>query len=146
MKRSVLCVTTLVCLLLPVLAGCEPTQNPNVPKSYYEKEEHFGDGCQDFTHFCVYYYHLDEFEHNSRYEVIDRADVERVRGYFEAFRKWVQEPIERGEYHFDPSCINEGDYMRIETKCEDPADETYENYAVYFADRETNTLYYIANS
>ena len=95
MKRSVLCVTTLVCLLLPVLAGCEPTQNPNVPKSYYEKEEHFWDGCQDFTHFCVYYYHLDEFEHNSRYEVIDRADVERVRGYFEAFRKWVQEPIER---------------------------------------------------
>ena len=146
MKRSVLCVTTLVCLLLPVLAGCEPAQNPNIPKSCYEKEEHFQGGFLDCIDFCVYSYHLDEFEYNSRYEVIDRTDVERVRGYFEAFRKWVQEPIERGEYHFDPSCINEGDYMRIETKCEDPADETYENYAVYFADRETNTLYYIANS
>ena len=143
MKRLGLCVTALVCLLMPVLAGCEPAQNPNIPKSFCEKEEHFQGGFLDCIDFCVYSYHLDEFAHNSRYEVIDEAGAKRVRGYFGNFSTWIQGPIERGEYRFDPACINEGDYVRIETKCEDPAHETYENYTVYFADRETNTLYYI---
>ena len=84
---------------------------------------------------------------DDKYKKISSDDIENIRSYFDDFYGVIR--LE-GIYDFDTSIITEGDYVRIETKeGEEIGDSTYgkyDNYSVYFFDRETLTLYYIHNN
>lgn len=72
--------------------------------------------------------------------------VDKVE-YFENIQSWMEASDRSTQYDFDENCINEGDYVRIETK-EGESIGTgeygkFENYTIYFFDCEAVILYYI---
>ena len=101
------------------ITGCDKGRYVDIPKGYVKSEEYFDkEGIQDSSDYAKYIYN--------------------------------DEKVIEGIYDFDTSIITEGDYVRIETKeGEEIGDSTYgkyDNYSVYFFDRETLTLYYIHNN
>lgn len=131
------------------ITGCDSGRVIDIPKGYVKSEEYFDkEGIQDYSDYAKYIYDNEEVIINDdKYKKISEDDIENIRSYFDDFSRVIR--LE-GIYDFDTSIITDGDYVRIKTKeGEEIGDSTYgkyDNYSVYFFDRETLTLYYIHNN
>lgn len=131
------------------ITGCDKGRYVDIPKGYVKSEEYFDkEGIQDSFDYAKYIYNDEKvIVNDDKYKKISSDDIENIRSYFDDFYGVIR--LE-GIYDFDTSIITEGDYVRIETKeGEEIGDSTYgkyDNYSVYFFDRETLTLYYIHNN
>ena len=120
-----------------------------IPAGYIRKEEHFDpSGWQDFTDYCKYQYGSAlPFEGDARYHVVSDAELAEIIGYYEDFSEWMRVSNRLDEFDFDTACINAGDYCLIDDMEGRPIGENsyekYENYNLYYFDRETLTLYYM---
>ena len=138
--KNVLCVI-LAAVLALMLTGCNGKMT-GMPK-YESKEEYFGEGFQDYTDYCKYYYSeskIKEFETHSKFKKVSVSDIEEIRSYFENFEEWVKFENYREKYDFDDSVIKEGDYYYIFEKAGYPK---YGYYDVYYVDMDQRILYFI---
>ena len=123
-----------------------------IPAGYITKEEHFDpSGWQDFTDYCKYQYgSVLPFEKDARYHIVSDDEVAEIIGYHENFSGWMRIDHRLDEFDFDPACINAGDYCLIDDMEGRPIGESsyakFENYHLYYFDRETLTLYYMHNN
>ena len=98
-------------------------------------------GFQDYTDYCKYVYSSSEiFENHGNYKTATEEDAEMLDGYFRDFYSWMETEERLSEFDFDFECINAGDFFDIEL---DNYFSDYDNYTVWFFDKETCTLYYI---
>lgn len=124
----------------------------NIPIGYIKKEEFYDkQGWMDFTDYCKYYYNnTTTFENNSTYRQISESDIDTVSGYFSDFQLWMEEEKRTDEYDFDINCISKGDYVLIETKEGSKIGQNaygkYDDYSIYFFDKDSCILYYIHNN
>ena len=131
------------------ITGCDKGRYVDIPKGYVKSEEYFDkEGIQDYSDYAKYIYDNEEvIVNDNKYKKIGVDDIENIVSYFDDFYGVVRfDEI----YDFDTSIITEGDYVRIKTKeGEKMGDSTYgkyDNYSVYFFDKETLTLYDIHNN
>ena len=112
------------------------------PPGFTAKEEHFDpEAFQDSVDYCKYLYESAEgFENDFRFLPVSEAGVEKVRGYFENFREWMETCGRLSEYDFSSDVISDSDYVRIESN---PHFTDYDDYSVWFFDTESCTLYYV---
>ena len=108
-----------------------------IPAGYIRKEEHIDpSGWQD--------------EGDARYHVVSDAELAEIIGYYEDFSEWMRVSNRLDEFDFDTACINAGDYCLIDDMEGRPIGENsyekYENYNLYYFDRETLTLYYMRSN
>ena len=111
----------------------------------------YGDGFQDYTNYCKYYFSKDDIvkslEENKYFKRVTDGDVVEVKSYFENFSRWVEHEEYKESYDFKYECVDTSDYFYIENKdtCEKYKDyrDKYDAYNVYFFDTETKTLFFI---
>ena len=123
---------------------CLPT--PDSSDCYY------GDGFQDYTDYCKYYYAepeavLQALKSNPYFKPVTAADIAELDKCFEDFEGWVELVEYKDAYDFQRSCIDTQDYFYIEDKeksSEHP--DLYFSYDIYFFDTQTATLFYIHNN
>ena len=138
---------------LGLLAACEILalldHDENIPRGYTDYAEYFDEeGFQDYVDYCWYQYNSAEnVKLRSAYQEITDSEVPRVNGYFDNFHGWMEASDRMEQYDFDPSCINIGDSMLLFTKEGQHIGAAdygkYDNYSLYFFDKETARLYYI---
>lgn len=145
MKKNVL----LIVGIMIFITGCNDGWYVGIPKGYVKSEEYFDkEGIQDSSDYAKYIYDNEEvIVNDDKYKKIGSDDIDNIKSYFDDFYSVAK--LE-GIYDFDTSIITDGDYVRIKTKeGKEIGDSTYgkyDNYSVYFFDRETLTLYYIHNN
>ncbi|MBR5315756.1 MAG: hypothetical protein IKU44_03100 [Firmicutes bacterium] len=124
----------------------------NIPRGYTDYAEHYDpNGFMDWSHYCWYQYKdAGSVRLPSDYQVATEKDVAKVKDYFENTRDWMQTCDRLEEYDFDSACINEGDSFLLFTSEGEARGSgvygKYDNYTVYFFDKETARLYYINNN
>lgn len=136
-------------LLLPLLAHLgivvvAALLSENVSSSLPEWETsecYRGDGFQDYTDYCKYYYSkkdnvVEQFRVNKYFKQVSPIDVERVRSFFEDFEGWVKFEDYAAHYDFESECVDTADYFYIEN-------DGYASYDVYLFDTQTSILYFI---
>lgn len=140
----------LAALLICTLSGCGTNRDAHIPDGFIRAEEHWDpDGIQDYTDFCIYWYDtVRPIQADSVYREVTEDDIPRLLGYFSNFRGWMEAEHRMDEYSFDDGCITPGDFFFVKTKEGQPIGKSsvygvYDNYSVFFFDRETLTLYYI---
>ena len=120
-----------------------------IPSGYISKEEHFDpDGWQDYTDYCKYQYRSAvPFENDARYHAVSDDELAEILGYYENFKAWMEVADRLDEFDFAPTCINAGDYCLIDDMEGKPIGDSsyrkYDNYNLYYFDRETLMLYYM---
>lgn len=130
-----------------------PGDNPiiaSLPR-YESSDCYYGEGFQDYTDYCKYYFSKDDvienLEENKYFKQVTVNDIEEVKSYFENFKGWVEYEKYKVNYDFKYECIDISDYFYIENKytCEKYKDypDKYSAYNVYLFDSQTKTLYYI---
>ena len=145
--RWLVCAAVAVCLCLTVLSHC--SFDPGIPNGFIGKETHFdGDGFQDFTDYCKYYYRDSfPFTDNPKYRCTTAEDLDELRGYFRNFREWMAIEGRLDEFDFDISRIAPDNYVYIRTREHEPIGDPdvwkYADYTVYYFDVSTCVLYYI---
>ncbi|MBR2934148.1 MAG: hypothetical protein IKB79_01015 [Oscillospiraceae bacterium] len=129
-------------------------ENPviaSLPK-YDRSECYYGEGFQDYTDYCKFYFPEDSnivetLKENNYFRPATARDVEEVKSYFNNFEGWVKYEEYKDKYDFEADCIDTSDYFYIENKdtCEKYADypDKYAAYNVYFLDTQTKTLFFI---
>ena len=139
----------LFCFLAVCLSGC--VVDPNIPNGYTGREEHFDkDGFQDYADYCKYFYKdATAFENNPNYHKISESNITEIKEYFDHF-KTCMDGDRAGEYDFNTECVTSGDYVLIKTK-EGISDgnivyKKFDNYNIYYFDKDSNILYYIHNN
>lgn len=118
---------------------------------YESSDCYYGEGFQDYTDYCKYYFSKDDvvenLEENKYFRQVEVNDIDEVKSYFENFNSWVEYEEFKDSYDFKYECIDTSDYFYIENKdtCEKYEDypDKYSAYNVYFFDIQTRTLYYI---
>ena len=82
-----ICAAVAVCLCLTVLSHC--SFDPGIPNSFIGKETHFdGNGFQDFTDYCKYYYRDSfPFTDNPKYRYTTAEDLDEL--YSLAYHAYV---------------------------------------------------------
>lgn len=149
---AVILIPALILLFMYIAAGyygLDMFGDSHIPAGYIRSEEHWDkEAFQDSIDYCIYYYDTaDHVESASEFGKVTEGDIEKITGYFQNFRQWMQTAKRLDEYSFDPECISAGDYCYIKTKEGEPIGGTvygeYDYYTVYFFDVETLTLYYI---
>ena len=140
-------------IFVGLFAGCEIlnllSHDENIPRGYVDCVEYFDEeGFQDYVDYCWYQYDsIEGAKLRSVYQGITDSEVSRVYGYFDNFRGWMEACNRMAQYDFDPSCINEGDSMLLFTKEGQHIGSAdygkYDNYSLYFFDKEAARLYYI---
>lgn len=128
-------------------------ENPiiaSLPK-YESSECYSGEGFQDFTNYCKYYFPKDgaiieNLKDNKYFKEATDNDVEEIKSYFENFKDWVEFEEYKNKYDFRDECIDTEDYFYIENK--DNYErykhyDKYEAYNIYFFDVQTMTLYFL---
>ena len=107
-------------------------------------------GFQDFTDYAKYSFLDPHPEENPYLSKMTYKDIEKFNQYLNDFENWVQ-VIGRNNsqnelvlnYDFDRSVISHNDYLYIYNPY---ANNTFDNYNIYFFDQETSTLYYFHNN
>lgn len=151
MRRYILIIICMISAL--TISGCTAVyKDKHIPDGYisskvYKDAKEF----MDYTDFCIYRYDsVIKIEEDSAYQMITDNDIEKIKGYFADFKKWMEVSNRLDEYSFDEKCISAGDYVFIKTKEGQPLGKStygkYDNYSVYFFDVDTVTLYYIHSS
>ena len=131
------------------LLGCS-TNNVILPK-YVSKECHYGQGTQDYTDFCKYYYNnesIKAFEMHNKFKIVNTSDIEDIKSYFENFNDYIKNQSYCNKYDFDYKAqIKENDYFYIVSKEGDTIGDSvygkYDSYDVYYVDMEKCILYFI---
>ena len=151
MKKTI-CVTGIFLILLG-LVGCDYHKINNYISlpDYYGSECYWGEGFQDYTDYCKYFYDEDnikKFETHPKFKKVEEIDIESIRGYFIDFDEWMKFKNYYERYDFNcQSQIKKGDYFYVidkgETIDEDDIFGKYTNYSVYYVDMSMRTLYYI---
>ena len=150
MKRFCLVITLVIFVF--VTTGCSQSKMVGIPDGYIDKEEYYDkDGFQDYTDYAKYMYDSkDVIINNKEYKKIEQDDIQNIIGYFEDFSGWMKAADRLSEFDFDINNINEGDYVKIETKegqkIANGKYGKYDNNSVYFFDIETLNMYYIHNN
>ncbi len=146
MKKRIFAVILLMCITC--FSGCSFFGDEYIPDDYKSCEEHIGEGFQDFTDYCKYYYDDNKdkwFEENASYEKV--SDIDNIKGYFSTYARAIALYDEFSSYDFNTDIITEDDHVHIETKEGQSIGDTeygkYDNFSVYLYDTESNTLYYI---
>lgn len=141
-----------IIITIIVLISMSQSDIEGIPKGYTKKYEYYDkDGFQDYTDYAKYIYKDNNvIIKNNDYKQIKEGDIENIKEYFEEFYNVMKSQKRLKEYDFDESIISEGDYVRIKTKeGQKIGNSTYkkfDNYSIYFFDKETSTLYYIHNN
>lgn len=139
MKKTLLIMLVFVCSIM--LCGCN-MKMLGMPK-YIDEECHYGEGFQDYTDYCKYFYDentIKEFETNDKFKVVTDSDIEDIKSYFENFGEVVKSESYYDKYDFDyQSQVKDGDYFYIVNK---DGYEKLEYYDVYYVDMANNTLYF----
>ncbi len=153
MKRIKKIALIIAVIFVGLFAECEVLQmlsyDENIPRGYTGCAEYFDEeGFQDHVDYCWYQYDSAKgVKLRSVYQAITASEVPRVNGYFDNFHGWMKACDRMEQYDFDPSCINEGDSMLLVTKEGQQIGSAdygkYDNYSLYFFDKETARLYYI---
>ena len=141
----------LICVIL--LSGCDyhNTNNQISLPDYLDKECHWGEGFQDYTHYCKYFYDeesVKKFETHGKFEQVTRSDIENISSYFEDFDGRAIGADFYDKYDFDyQSQIKEGDYFCIVTKEGKKAGDgvygKFDSYDIYYVDMSECILYFI---
>jgi len=126
-----------------ILMGCNGVELSNMPK-YDKKECFYGDGAQDYSDYCKYFYNVDsakEFKESRKYKKVSDSDIEDIKSYFEDFKESIKETNLYSKFDFDfESQVKCGDYFYIVSK--DGYDK-FGYYDIYYLDMSNYTLYYI---
>ena len=126
----------------------------SLPK-YENSECYYGEGFQDYTDYCKYYFSEDsniteKIAKNKYFNIVTENDVYTLKSYFENFEGWVKFEKYEDKYDFNQECIDTADYFYIENKetCSKYKDypDKYSAYNVYFFDVQTKTLFFIHNN
>lgn len=131
------------------LFGCSEKEI-TLPK-YMNNECYYGEGFQDYTDYCKYYYNeetITQFETHTQFEKVSNSDVENIKSYFEDFGEWVKNESYCDKYDFDiQSQIKKDDYFCIIIKEGDKIGDSvygkFECYDVYYADMSKCVLYFV---
>ena len=140
MKKAI-CIVLVVVMAL-MLMGCNGKMS-GMPR-YERKEEYFGEGFQDYTDYCKYYYNestIKAFETHSKFKKVSNSDIEEIKSYFEFFEEVVKYEDYYEKYDFDASVqVKEGDFYYIFEKADYPK---YGYYDVYYVDMNKRILYFV---
>ncbi len=131
-----------------LLFGCGEAEL--IPE-YISKESYYGEGYQDYTDYCKYFYDEDsiqKFETHNNFTLVTESNIENIKSYFENFNGWVEHQSYYDNYDFYyQSQIKEGDYYYIVSKEGEKSGDSlygkYDNYEVYYVDLSKCILYYI---
>lgn len=125
-----------------------------VPAGYMGSDEYCEDGFMDYTDYCKYYYAGDAdaiFAGADIYKEVRGEDVEKIKGYFQNCRSWMEAQGRGADFDFDPGCVSTGDYVYIDTR--EGQERTinsvygeYDAYSIYLYDTGSHTLYYVHNN
>lgn len=147
------CLIALVYLISLFNISFESISNPVIASlpQYHDSECYYGEGFQDYTDYCKYYFKndniVDKLEKNKYLKKVSIGDTAEIISYFEDFKDWVKYEKYKDKYDFSVDCIDTEDYFYIENKetCEKYKDypDIYSAYNVYFFDVQTKTLYFI---
>jgi hypothetical protein len=125
-----------------ILFGCNNKMS-GMPK-YESKECYYGDGFQDYTDYCKYYYTestIKNFETSKKFKKVLDSDIEEIKSYFKDFEEWVKSTDYYEKYDFVyQTQVKDGDYFYIYEK---PGYEKYGNYDLYYVDMDKLILYFI---
>lgn len=125
-----------------MLFGCNGKMS-GMPK-YETKECYYGEGFQDYTDYCKYFYNestIKKFKTHSKFKKVSNSNIEEIKSYFENFEEWVKNTDYYENYDFDYSTqVKEGDYFYIFEKANY---EKYGYYDVYYVDMTKQILYFI---
>ena len=146
-------VTIVLSSILLGLLGCDYHKlNNDVSLPKYDSEEcYWGEGVQDYTDFCKYFYDensVKSFETHNKFKQVTDSDIENIKSYFEDFQRWVEMENYYEKYDFEyQSQIKEGDYYCIVTKegkkIGEGVYEKFDSYDVYYVDMSKCVLYFI---
>ena len=125
-----------------MLFGCS-VEMSGMPK-YESKECHYGEGFQDYTDYCKYFYNketIKKFETHAKFKKVSDTNIDDIKGYFEDFTEWAKMEDYYDKYDFDYTTqIKNGDYFYIHIE---PGYDKYGNYDVYYVDMTKHILYFI---
>lgn len=123
-------------------------RDKNIIKGYEKKEEKYSVNGMDSAEYTKYYYTDNDDKkilENANYEIVTAEDIENIQSYFENFKKWFS--ASEKVYDFDINVIKEGDAFSIKTLEGKAIGQTfyqkYDNYTIYYYDRNTHILYYL---
>lgn len=153
----IIAVVFVITLLLGFLMAqllCKVLRDPVIAdlSEYSGSDCYYGEGFQDYTDYCKYYFSEDSnvvetLKESNYFRPATARDVEEVKSYFNNFEGWVKYEEYKDKYDFEADCIDTSDYFYIENKdtCEKYADypDKYAAYNVYFFDTQTKTLFFI---
>ena len=126
-----------------MLFGCSSGKMSGMPK-YDKKECYYGDGAQDYTDYCKYFYNKDtikQFENNTKFKKVSDSDLENIHSYFQDFKECIKEMEVYKNFDFDyKRQVKEDDYFYIVSK--DGYDK-FGYYDVYYVDMTNFILYFI---
>ncbi len=143
----------LSCLVISLIIS-RAFQNPvisSLPK-YENSDCYYGEGFQDYTDYCKYYYSnsdsvINKLNNNKYFKLVTDNDVKEVKSYFENFEGWVEYKEYKDKYDFEYESVDTADYFYIENKytCDKYKHypDKYSAYNVYFFDVQTKVLYLI---
>ena len=126
--------------------------DPYIPRGYIDCEENREETpWMDWTDFCWYQY--DSADNRSLpedYQQVKEDDIISIKSYFENTRIQLEGACRLDEYKFVPACINEDDVWLLFTSEGQPRGdsvyEKYDDYNLYFFDKESSRLYYLNNN
>lgn len=152
MKRLILLIS-IFSVLLSGTACAVVTRQGKVLNSIgrYESKQFWTHGeFQDYTDFGIYTYSSIKIDNNQYFRAVSEADIEEILSFIDNFEKWV-DTIGKNmpddelvtNYSFDSSIIDTNDYFYI---YEGENYSKFGCYDIWFADMQTNTLYYFHNN
>jgi len=131
-------------LLISLFAACEMLQLlSDVPRDYVDCAEYFDEnGFQDYTHYCWYQYaDTNSVKLPARYKKVTDEEIPYIKSFFDDFQGVMSVENRLDQYDFDQACINSGDSYLLYLEYGSHA--PYDNYDLYFFDKETARLYFI---
>lgn len=152
-KKTAFILIGLTCIVVSsYLIGKDIFVNPYIPQNYTDCVENREEiPWMDWTNFCWYQYSSAEGINLSKdYQQVKRGDIPDIKGYFNNTKEWLMACDRIDEYSFDPACISQGDFWLLLTSEGEPRGngtyEKYDDYKMYFFDKESARLYYLNNN
>ena len=150
-------IITLIVSVFSFFFGCSTERKMSDIPEYESKECYYGEGFQDYTDYCKYFYNSDsikQFEYHDKFNIVTDSDIENIRSYFRDFEEFVKNQSYYDQYDFDcETQIKKDDYFYVFTKegekRENRNDIVYgkfQYYDVYYVDVENCVLYFIHSS
>ena len=115
-----------------------------------ERYSYSNSGFGDSTDYKEYHYTengIKKFKQGRFFKKVKTEDTEKIRGYFDDYKSWVEMCDFYDKYTFDTECIKDGDFYYIYSLEGEPIGDSaygkYDNYDVYYVDVEKRIMYFI---